>query len=101
MTPLARGLEVVGEDVVDLLPHADNAVSHALDLSLPLGVESGVAEDGAGNAGTVGRGVGVHGADDDLELRVDTGLLLGVSNGQRECSSAFAIETHVLRERLS
>ena len=101
VAPLARSLEVVGEDVVDLLPHADNAVGHALDLRLPLSVEGLVAKNGAGNAGAMGRRVGVHRADDNLELRVDTGLLLGIGGGHGESTRAFAIETHVLRERLS
>lgn len=101
MAPLTRGLEVVGEDVVNLLPHADDAVGHTLDLSLPLRVEGLVAEDGAGNASAMGRRVGVHRADDNLELRVDAGLLLGIGGGQRKGTRSLAIETHVLRERLS
>lgn len=100
MVPSARRLEVMGEDRVDLLPHADDAIGHSLDFSLPLSVESRVAQDLAGDTSTMGRRVGVHGSDDDLELAVDTGLLLRVGNGQGERSGTLAVETHVLGERL-
>lgn len=39
MAPLARSLEIMGKQVVELFAHADDAVGHALDLTLPLSVE--------------------------------------------------------------
>lgn len=101
MAPLSRSLEVVGEGVVELLAHADNAFSHALDLTLPLGVELRVAENSIGDACTVDGRVGVHGANDDLKLTVNAGLLLCVGSGQRERADALAVETHVFGEGLA
>ena len=60
----------------ELLPHADDAVSHHLDLLIPLGAELRGGQHGGGKPGTVGRGVGVHGANNDLDLGVNTGGLI-------------------------
>jgi hypothetical protein len=98
--PLARSIEV-DKRVVQLITHADDAVGHALDLGFPLAVELGIAEDGAGNAGTMERRVRVHRTDDDLELRLDASLLLRVGSHDRERADTLAVETHVLREGLA
>jgi len=66
VAPFTWGLEVFLKGVVKLLSHADDTVSHSLDLCLPLNVKFPVAQDGVGDSGTVNRGVGVHGSDDDL-----------------------------------
>lgn len=101
MTPFTRGLEVVSQKVVELLAHADDPISHTLDFASPLGIETLIAKDGVGNTSTVARGVRVHGTDDNLELRVDTSLLLRIGGGQRKSADTLAVETHVLGERLS
>lgn len=58
--------------------HLDDAASHALDLREPLLVKSRVVHDGGGDAGTVDGRVRVEGTDEDLDLGIDTLLLLGV-----------------------
>lgn len=85
----AKSLELLTEE----LAHGDDAVGHALDLALPLGVELGVVEDLRGDAGTVDGGVGVHGADDDLELGVETLGLLGVLTDNGEDTGTLTVET--------
>lgn len=60
----------------ELLPHADDAVGHQLDLLIPLGAQLRGGQHSGGEPGTVGRGVGVHGADNDLDLGVNTGGLI-------------------------
>lgn len=81
--------------------HLDDAVGHILDLAEPLLVELGVAEDGAGDAGTVDGRVGVHGADENLELGVDALALILVGADKREGTNTLTVETHVLGERLA
>lgn len=40
--PLSRGLQLVGEDIIELLAHGDDPVSHRLDVPLPIFKELGV-----------------------------------------------------------
>lgn len=88
----AKLLEVLLEEGA----HGDDAVSHALDLAEPLLVEGRVAEDLGGDAGTVNRGVGDHGTDDDLELGVDALDLVGISADEGEGTDTLAVETLLL-----
>ena len=46
-------------------------------------------------------GVGVQGTDEDLDLRVDTLLLLRRLAHDREGTNTLTVETHVLRKRLA
>ena len=57
--------------------HGDDAVGHLLDLTEPLLVQLRVVENLGGYASTMDRGVRVHGAHENLDLGVDTLLLLG------------------------
>lgn len=122
MTPFAGSLEVVGEGVVQIITHADDTFSHALDftfptihrykacvqqlaiaissqlglLALPLLVQSSIAEDSAGNTSAVERRVRVQWTDDDLDLAVYTSFLFGARSGEREETNTFAVKTHIL-----
>lgn len=91
------GPVVLGAELLEVLleegTHGDDSVGHALDLTQPLLVQLGVAEDLGGNAGAVDGGVGVQRADEDLQLRVDTLLLLGVSSGDGEGTDTLSVET--------
>lgn len=121
--PVAGGL-TVDEALEERLAHVDDAVRHAcripsarapfnntsdaggssprtLDLAKPLPVEGLVPEDGADEARAVDGRVGVEGADDDLDLRVDALALVGVGAHDREGADALAVEAHVLCERLA
>lgn len=80
--------------------HADDAVGHLLDLGEPLLVQGRVIQDLGGNAGTVDGRVGVQRADEDLDLRVDSLLLVGVLGDNGEGTDALTVETHVLGEGL-
>jgi hypothetical protein len=81
--------------------HGDDAVSHALDLTKPLLVERRVVQDLRRNAGTVNWRVRVKWADKNLDLRVNTLLLLGRLADDGEGTNTLAVETHVLGEGLS
>lgn len=81
--------------------HLDDAASHALDLTEPLLVKSRVVHDGGGDAGTVNGRVGVEGTDENLDLRIDTLLLLGVLANEGESTDTLTVETHVLGETLA
>lgn len=81
--------------------HLDDAASHALDLTEPLLVKSRVVHDGGGDAGTVNGRVGVEGTNEDLDLRIDTLLLLGVLANEGESTDTLTVETHVLGETLA
>lgn len=46
------------------------------------------------------RGVRVHRANDDLQLTVNSSLLLRVGGGDREVAGTLAVETHVFSKGL-
>lgn len=100
VVPVALGLVVVDKMVLELGAHGDDAVGHQLDLLEPLGVQLGGVEDSGNNAGTVDGGVGVHGADNDLDLGVDASLLLSRGSDEGEGTGTLTVETHVLGEGL-
>jgi hypothetical protein len=82
--------------------HLDDAVSHALDLTEPLLVEGGVVHDGGGDAGTVDGRVRVLGPDENLDLRLDTLLLLGVLADEGEGTDTLTVQTlHIVSCYLS
>lgn len=85
----AEGLELLAEEGA----HGDDAVSHLLDLALPLVVELGVVEDLGRKAGAVDGRVGVQGTDEDLELGVDALGLLGVLADDGEDTGTLTVET--------
>lgn len=90
-------LEVSLEEVT----HLDDAVSHALALIAPLGLELGVAEDGLHNAGSVSGRVGVHGSDEKLELGLNAGCLVLVLADNTEGSNTLTVQAKVLGEGLA
>jgi hypothetical protein len=98
--PFTGGFVRVSQQLVQLLSHADDAVCHALDFGLPLLVQTFVAQDRVRDAGAVDGGVGVHGADDDLQLALYAGPFIGICADEGEGSDTLAVEAHVLGERL-
>lgn len=95
---------VLAAEVLEVLlqqgSHLDDAVGHALDLAQPLLVQLRVAKDLAGDASAVDGRVGVERAHEDLDLRVDSLLLLGAVGHHAERADSLAVQTHVLGERL-
>lgn len=67
------------EVLLEKTAHLNDTVSHALDFAQPLLLELGIVQDGGRDAGAVDRRVGVKGANEDLDLRVDALLFLGGS----------------------
>jgi hypothetical protein len=57
--------------------HLNDTVSHTLDFAQPLLLEFGIVQDGGCDTGAVDRRVGVEGANEDFDLRVDALLFLG------------------------
>lgn len=98
--PVLFASALVDEDVLERRPHANDAVCHLLDLREPLAVELLVGHDGPGDSGTVHGRVRVQRADENLDLRVDLGLLLGRGGDNAECADSLAIEAHVLQVRV-
>ena len=92
MVPVLLAAELL-EVVLEECAHLDDAVGHALNLAEPLLVELWGVEDLGGDAGTVDWRVGVEWADDDLDLRIDALLLVGVLADDREGSDALTVET--------
>lgn len=84
----AELLKVLAEQ----LAHLDDTVSHALDLTEPLLVQRRIVHDGGGDAGTVDRGVRVEGTNENLDLRLNTLLLLGVLADEGESTDTLTIE---------
>lgn len=87
--------------VLEEAAHGDHAVGHLLDLTEPLGAQLGVIQDLAGDAGAIDGRVGVQGTDDELELGLDAGLLLGVFGDEREHTGTLTVEAHIFSERLA
>jgi hypothetical protein len=56
-------------------------------------VEFGVVQNGRGDTGTVDRRVRVKRADQDLDLRIDTLLLVGISADDGEGTNTLTVET--------
>ena len=92
VAPVVLAAELL-EVLLEESTHGDDAVSHLLDLTEPLLVESRAVEDLGGDAGTVNGRVGVQRSDDDLELRVDTLLLVGIGADEGEGTNTLTIET--------
>jgi len=103
----------MGESIVESVAHRDDALCHFLHFTLPsidsvsradvggisngpLRIELRRAEDGARDVGAMHRRVGVHGANDDLELAVNASLLLGRGCDERERANTLAVQAHVL-----
>jgi hypothetical protein len=85
----AKLLEVGAEERA----HLNDAVGHALDLAEPLLVEGGVVHDGGRDAGTVDGRVGVLGTNENLDLRLDALLLLGVLADEGEGTNTLTVQT--------
>ncbi len=66
-------------------------------MDLPLLVQRRVVQDRRGDASSVDRWVRVHWTNDDLELTVHAGFLLGRRGCERERADTFTVETHVLK----
>lgn len=90
--PVMLGAQFL-EVLLEKSSHADNAVSHALDLVEPLLVQFGAAQNLGSDTGAVNRRVGVQRANENLELGVNTLLLGGISADKREGSDTLTVET--------
>ena len=99
VAPLSRSIQS-HKSIVQLLTHADNPICHTLYLALPLRVELRRAENGVGDTCSVDGRVGVHRANDNLQLAVNASFLLRVGANEGESTDTLAVETHVLREGL-
>lgn len=73
--------------------HLNDTVRHALDLTQPLGVKGRVVHDSRSDTGAVDRRVGVEGTNEDLDLRLDTLLFLGVFADEREGTDTFTVQS--------
>ncbi|KAF1748076.1 hypothetical protein GCK72_024543 [Caenorhabditis remanei] len=75
--PVAGG-SLLGEQVLELGSHGDDTISHQLDVSEPLFVESWVREDARSNTSSVDWWVRVEWTDEDLHLGSDTSGFVGI-----------------------
>jgi hypothetical protein len=100
MRPVVLGAKLL-KVVLKESTHGDDAVSHLLDLTEPLLVKGRAVEDLGGDASTVNGRVGVQRSDDNLELRVDALLLIGIGADHGEGTDTLAVETHVLGKGLA
>lgn len=73
--------------------HGDDTVSHLLDFAKPLLVEGRAVEDLGSDASTVDGRVGVQRSDEDLELRIDALLLVGIGTDHGESTNTLTIKT--------
>lgn len=99
VAPVVLGPQLL-EVLLEQRAHRDDAVGHVLDLDQPLLVQRGRVEDLGRDARAVDGRVRVHGAHQNLDLRVDALGLGRVGAHEREGADALAVEAHVLGERL-
>ena len=78
--------------------HFIHAAANGNKLVEPLLAQSGVIQDSCGDSGTMLGRRGVVAANNDLDLREDTGGLVLVSTDEVEAASALTVETHTLGE---
>lgn len=90
----------MSQNVVKPFAHVYDSISHTLNFAFPLVTENLIAKNSVGNTGTMTGRVGIERSNKNFELRVDTGLLLRVCSGQGKRANTFAVEAHILSERL-
>jgi hypothetical protein len=98
--PVAGGselLQIVGKHGA----HGDNAISHELYLAAPLSTKLSISKDGGDNTGSVDGRVGIHWANDDLQLRLNILLLDGGASDEVNGTNTLTIETEVLCKGLA
>ena len=76
--------------------HGDDSVGHALDFTKPLLVQSGVVENGRCDTGAVDGRVGVERTNEDLDLRVDALLLVGIGADNGKGTDTLTVKTLML-----
>ncbi|KAI3483212.1 hypothetical protein L1887_53992 [Cichorium endivia] len=76
VVPVARCLELLGEQLKEALTHGDDAARHLLDVLLPLCKQRWVGEDHLDDARAERRRIRDFGALDGGELREDGGALM-------------------------
>jgi hypothetical protein len=91
VAPVVLAAELL-EVVLEQGAHLDDAVGHALDFAQPLLVQCGVVQNRAGDACAVHGRVGVQGAHEDLDLRVDALGFFGGGGDDGEGADALAVE---------
>ena len=74
VAPFTRCLEVLGQDIVKVLPHSDDPVCHGLHLTLPLAIKIIPLQNGVDDVRPMGGRIGVHWTDDNLQLALDARL---------------------------
>lgn len=92
MAPVVLATELL-EVFLQQGAHGDDAVCHILHLTQPLFVQSRVVQDLGSDARAVNRRIGVERPHEDLDLRVDTLLLLDGFANNRKGTNTFAVET--------
>mmetsp|Transcript_33703 Transcript_33703/g.100365 ORF Transcript_33703/g.100365 Transcript_33703/m.100365 type:complete len:362 (+) Transcript_33703:59-1144(+) len=100
MVPRPLGAEVL-QVLAQQLAHGDDAVSHALDLHIPLRLEVLAVEDLGHQQRAVQWRVGVHWARNRLHLGLNGRRLLGVVAHNGEAADTLTVQTHVLGVRLA
>mgnify|MGYP001810630055 CR=1 FL=1 len=86
--------------VYERFSHRDDAIGHGFDLSQPQRSQIGRVKHFGGDLSAVTRRIRVHAADGHLQLAHDALAVLFVVHNKRDGANSFAIEAHVLGERL-
>ncbi len=80
--------------------HRNDAIGHALDLTQPQFVELRRVEHLGSDLSAMSWRVRVHATDGDFELAEHASNIVLVRHDERESAHSFAVQTHVLGERL-
>jgi len=90
----------VGQSLLKSGSHLSDSSRHEFEVSVPHLGELLVSEDDINDAGSMDRWVGVDGAGDLLDARVDDVTLGSASSNHGEAAGTLSIEAEILSERL-
>ena len=90
----------VGQSLLKSGSHLSDSSRHEFEVSVPHLGELLISEDDINDAGSMDRWVGVDGAGDLLDARVDDVTLGSASSNHGEAAGTLTVKTEVLGERL-
>jgi hypothetical protein len=100
MSPLPRSLELIRQQLIQSLSHANNPLRHAFHLTFPLLVQFLTSKDGIRDPSSMQRRVRIHRPNHNLQLTIHSLLLLRILSRQRERTHTLSVQSHVLRKGL-
>jgi hypothetical protein len=100
VSPFTGRLELIRQQSIKLLPHANNPLRHPLHFALPLLIQLFIAKNRISEQSTMQRRVRIHRPNHNLQLTIHPLLLLRVLGRQRKRTNTLTVQTHILSKGL-